>query len=511
MILVPNHQRLLNGSKWLFIAFMGLLWLQACDGGKRSLDTVQTSTTGDTTKQTPQKQQPPKETSPVVKRPVVDTIFWCDTVPSSPTASWVICYTKVGHRPIQIDTVNQLSKGLKPAVRRPVDTVKMVLKDRYQIAVVLPFAAGKRWGGEVHPSSLRALEFYEGMKLALDSLQLEGMKLDVHVFDTRADVAQMKSLLELKTLQQADLIIGPLTRSNSLLLNEHGKRYGIPILSPFNPRDDLNEAGHEAFFQASPPFERYSKKIVEHCLYNRTARKNILILASPTAADSARVQQLQRAFNRHPYSSMHSISVHYSSSQTNFSIRNIRDRFSKVDSNMVIVPSYKEEGFIYAVLRELSTLKDSEKRYRNYPVRVYGLPQWMAYEKVEYKYYEDLDLHVANDYYVNSKSKKVQAFEQHYFDTYGMPPREYGYMGFDMTLFFGRLLQEFGSNFRHFLQYHKPRSYFHTKFRFEPIYAPGTVLDGPAGRTEAKGPIRYENSYLHILRFKDYRLQPAGK
>lgn len=492
---------------------MGLFFLQACHGGQESLGTV--STTKDTTKTKPviTDPKPPKPPVNTVKPTVtrVDTIFWCDTVPSAPDKSWVICYTKVGEQPIQIDTVNQIVNTIRPPQGLPRDTVRVQLKERYTVAIVLPFMAGKRWRGEVHPSSLRALEFYEGAKLALDSLVDMGLQLDVHVFDTKKDPDALRAILNRRALIDADLIIGPLTRSNCQLMNEHADLYGIPVVSPFNPRSDLNPVKHSAFFQVHPTFKRYSARIAQHSLANRTERKRIIIIGSPTAADSVRVAQVKKDLERHPYAGMHDISTYFAQTPTNFSLKPIKERFSKTDSNFVIVPSYQEEGFVYAVLRELKTLKDSEKRYRDYPIRVYGMPRWMDYEKVNFQYYEDLDLHIANEYYVNRNAKSVKRFEEEYFQAYGMPPREYGFLGFDITLYFGKLLKEYGTTFPSFVQYVAEKRYFHTRFDFEAVYAP-KPLDGPEGISDMPVlPLRYENSYLHMLHFEDYQMKPVAE
>lgn len=516
MILVPNRQQLLNGSKGLLLLCLGLFFLQACDSTKQRLDTV--STTKDTTAQI--SQNPPANNGEKPERPEnsakpsltrVDSIAWCDTVPSTADRSWVICYTKIGDKPIQIDTVDQLITAVNRPNIEPQDTVSIQLKNRYTVAIILPFMAQKRWRGEVHPASLRALEFYEGAKMALDSLVAVGMQLDVHVFDTKKDSEELRSILNRRALIDADLIIGPLTRSNCQLVNEHADLYDIPVVSPFNPLSEQNPVGHASFFQVHPTFECYSAWLAKHSLANRTGRKKIIIVASPTAGDSARVKQLKQDLERHPYSDMHDISTYFAATATNFSLKPIKERFSKIDSNLVIVPSYREEGFVYAVLRELQTLKDSEKRYRDYPIRVYGLSQWMDYEKVNFQYYEDLDLHVASEYYVNKNHKRVRRFEDNYFEAYGMPPRAYAFLGFDITLFFGRLLKEYGTTFPHFVQYASGKGYFHTRFDFEPVYAP-KVLDGPEGvSTEIAEPIRYENNYLHLLHFEDYRLQPVAQ
>src|SRR5580698_6181550 len=52
------------------------------------------------------------------------------------------------------------------------------------------------------------LEFYEGAQLALDSLQSEGVQLDVHIYDTRSVTNPVSKKLQSADFQNTELIIG---------------------------------------------------------------------------------------------------------------------------------------------------------------------------------------------------------------------------------------------------------------------------------------------------------------
>ena len=79
------------------------------------------------------------------------------------------------------------------------------------------------------------LEFYEGVQLALDSLNKEGAKLEVFVFDTRA---KNKSIIEqLQQMDSVQMIIAYSSAQDNYLFADEARRRQIPFINPNLPND----------------------------------------------------------------------------------------------------------------------------------------------------------------------------------------------------------------------------------------------------------------------------------
>lgn len=79
------------------------------------------------------------------------------------------------------------------------------------------------------------LEFYEGVKLALDSLNKEGIELEVFVFDTRSS---KKSVLEqLQQMDSVNMIIAFCTAHENYLFAGEAMIRKIPYINPNLPND----------------------------------------------------------------------------------------------------------------------------------------------------------------------------------------------------------------------------------------------------------------------------------
>ncbi|MCB0644423.1 MAG: hypothetical protein KDC44_22415, partial [Phaeodactylibacter sp.] len=166
-----------------------------------------------------------------------------------------------------------------------------------------------------------------------------------------------------------------------------------------------------------------------------------------------------------------------------------------------IMATYSDESFVYSMLRKLkiASLNFSE-------VVVYGFPQWMTFDRIDFDLYEDLQVHVSSAFFLDDQDPDISAFKQKFFERFGTPPNEEAYTGYESTLYFGRLLKRYGSQFMRFLPM-EDQANLYTTFRIREVHSEPTVL---GDRPKATLPIeRYENKFVQILRFQNYYFQPA--
>ncbi|HTE12333.1 MAG TPA: hypothetical protein VK645_15220, partial [Chitinophagaceae bacterium] len=81
------------------------------------------------------------------------------------------------------------------------------------------------------------LEFYEGVKLAADSLKTEKAALDIEIFDTRSASQTLQQQLNSPAMQNAGLIIGHVTPAEAKVLAEAALKKNIPFINANLPND----------------------------------------------------------------------------------------------------------------------------------------------------------------------------------------------------------------------------------------------------------------------------------
>lgn len=443
----------------------------------------------------------------------IDTITWCDTIQKSDVQRIVICFTKVGNQAIQSDTVAviNLNDDALYSATKVDSTIRHKLA--YQVAILMPFMSKKfnpANGKEIPIQSIKAIEFYEGVLIALDSLKAEGVSLFINVYDTERDTAVVRSLLEQRELQEADLIIGPILSKNLKIVAEFAKTKQKILISPLNPRSDLT-LNNPYFIQVNPSFQVHSELIIEQLhklnIYTRRTplEKNLLVLA--LGKDSSRVAALQQSYVNFKNDPSASIQTLIPSSPT-IDVNKIRPLLQRDKLNVIVMPT-NDEGFIYNSLREIQKLVDKVEPRKGYQIVVVGMDRWRYFSRINFEYYEYLNLHFTSEYYTTSKRKTVRSFKENYKSLYGIGSREFGFKGFDIMLYFGRMINKYGVNFQTHL-WKENKVYNHTKFQIEPVYETFVPLDGNPNETRTPIIRNYENQSLNFLKFKDYQLKKVS-
>src|SRR5450432_1087436 len=116
---------------------------------------------------------------------------------------------------------------------------------RYTLAVFAPLyldsafdASGEYRYDKYFPKFINpGLEFYEGVKLAADSLATENAALDIEVFDTRSASENLQQQLSSPAMEHAGLIIGHVTPAEARLLADAALKKNIPFINANLPND----------------------------------------------------------------------------------------------------------------------------------------------------------------------------------------------------------------------------------------------------------------------------------
>lgn len=448
--------------------------------------------------------------------PIPDTLRWCDTIPQNNNVRLVVCFERIANGVIKADTVAVLDYGLNTIVQPTNLDTTIRTKLAYRVVVMLPFMSKQfvpASNREIPGQSIKAIEFYEGVLMALDTLKKEGVNIFVDVYDTQRDTITVKRLLQTRALQEADLIIGPLTSSNLSLVAEFAKTYQKVLVSPLNSRSDIT-TNNPYYLQINPSFEVHSKYIVEQLdrieewgryRGQEPEATNYLVLAMES--DSSRVKDLQAqyAIHKNNFEARLPTLIRKSPSIT---IEDIKPLLQKGRLNVIVMPTYREESFVYNSLREIQKLVDKVERRKGYSIAIIGMDRWRYYSRINFEYYEYLNLHITSEYY-QPNTERVRAFKRAYKSVYGIGSREFGLKGFDIMLYCGRMLNQYGTSFQAHMWKEK-NNYRHTNFDIQPVYEPAGPLDQPQATQQMPIIRHYENQYLNVLEFKDYELNRAA-
>ena len=263
--------------------------------------------------------------------------------------------------------------------------------------------------------SKMALEFMQGIDLALDSVNKIGMNINVHVLDTRNDSAKVVEIIKSKVLDTMDLIIGPIySRNMDLVSKKYGSDKNKILVSPLSKSSEFLK-NHTSTYQINTPFKNQSK-ILSDFIKEKFNSQNIIICYDEAEKGLALYMERKLDKSKNNILKMNMIYTH---------IDSIRDQF--LDTQIVILPS-NNRAF---VSRMLGTLGGIDSVFT-----VFGLSNIKNYDHLDIENLMHLDTHFPDPYYFNPNSKRDSLFLYGFEEKFQSTPSRFSYVGYNTIMHF---------------------------------------------------------------------------
>ncbi len=371
--------------------------------------------------------------------------------------------------------------------------------DAYNISVLLPFFSNRfSEGTSVDKASISAISFYGGMKIAFEELQRKGVNLNVNVHDTKGSESTTSALMESSSVASSDLIIGPFRKNNIKAAGEQAKLLKTPFVSPLSASSGVAK-DNPYFIQVKPYLPTHCEAITQH-VRERFDIDQVTLIARNKKAEMSRFDYFQNENKKIEGSVGATRFKEYVISGTeelNFDEIDITPYIKEGDTTVFIVPSFSNKNFIYGLLLQIYNTKGDN------PVVIYGMPQWMDFEPPSFDYYELLNLHVSSANFVDPNDQNVKNFKRKYFDRFGTLPGDKAFSGYDIMMYFGKMIDKHGTKFQEKIDVEKDE-YLNTKFEFAREVPLSAALQEDFSKTNL-----YENKHVYILKFEDFQFKNA--
>lgn len=370
---------------------------------------------------------------------------------------------------------------------------KEVKRSSYNIAVFAPlyldsvFATSLEIPGRTMPRYvLPGLEFYEGVQLALDSLQAQGARLNVQVFDNKSRNTDVASLIRTHRLDNTDLIIGAVSTPELKPLSDFAKQKEINLVSATYPND--GGITDNPFLLISNSTIRSHVEAIHDYAQKGFANKNILVVRRASSFEASIANSIKAAHDRLNYEKKSRVrELIWSDATTDQQLTQylLADR-----PNICIITALDEAG-AKNILRKLAVHKAT------YPMHIFGMPTWdvMKFKEPEF---EGLTLYYSSPYY-NEKTDTFSKYVSDYFKrVYKSRPSDMAFKGFEQTWYFVKALTQDGVYFNKDLN--KPANRVYTDFNFQPVYL---------NEEKDEIPAYFENKNIYIIQkgdSADYRM-----
>ena len=307
---------------------------------------------------------------------------------------------------------------------------------RYHIAVFLPLyldsafdVSGVYRFEQNFPKYLNpGLEFYEGLQMAMDSLEKKGTSLDITVYDTRSSKTTLQQILDDSSFTKMQLIIGHVNVTELRLLASAAKNREIPFINVNFPNDG-GVTGNPEFVILNSTLRAHCEAIYKFIQRN-WATSNIYYVRRNSADDDrlrAYFADIEKTTASVP------LKMKWTSVDNNLDPSQL---FPGLDSNAktIILVGSLDENFGKTVCAKLLPLS------KTYPMKIIGMPTWDAITDFNTPAYTDLEIYYTSPFYINPSDSLVMSIQQSYKNRFYSRPSDMVYRGYETVLHFGQLL-----------------------------------------------------------------------
>jgi len=300
----------------------------------------------------------------------------------------------------------------------------------------------------IYPRSENFVHFYEGVLLAVDSLQRAGMNVQLHVFDTNQEQAVVDSIVRLRVFRDMDLIIGPVYPELQDPVVNFANLNRIPMVSPLSASGDF-EANNPWYFKINPTKDYLVRETADY-IGEEYFNKNLIVLEmgeykhlpEATLVDLCREKFFSAGFSE----ADRDVRFH----EYNFTAEGywgLRRILSKTRENVFIIPSATEAQVSVAVSNINSLSED-------FPVTLVGLSNFQRYNSIQPEYFHQTNMHLLSPYFVDYRTPITNRFVSDFRRHFAGEPNQFSFQGYDVAFYFMSALFHYGKDFADCLRYH---------------------------------------------------------
>ncbi|AHM59555.1 hypothetical protein D770_06460 [Flammeovirgaceae bacterium 311] len=357
---------------------------------------------------------------------------------------------KISNQPIVSQDQQLLSQLVnrykldKDLVSKPV-TGKSELKDSYNVAVMMPFLLESLQPEKNMRDIYFTLDIYEGMKLAKEDLEEEGIRINLYAYDTRRDSLTTVRFLRSPEMQGMDLLVGPLYPGPTKAALDFAFNRGVNLVNPISTNPEIIQNNPYAFL-FKPSLETQGRKAADFAARTFQPPRALVIYGTKDRdtimANAYRQELVKRGFTEIRMEKIRagsegSIRALLTSTQPEDMVPG--GRLSSERLGHVFIAS-EDESIVANAMNAISSRKDR--------LAVLGHETWVKKNLVSNDQLERMGVYMMAPEYLDYGNPDFFTFRDKYLERVHSMPGRYAYLGYDLMMYFGRMMSRYGNLFQ---------------------------------------------------------------
>jgi ABC-type branched-subunit amino acid transport system substrate-binding protein len=276
-----------------------------------------------------------------------------------------------------------------------------------------------------------AVDIYQGMKMAKSTLLKEGITINLFTYDVANNADDMLELVNNESFKKMDLLVGPLYSETNKVATAYCETYQIPIVNPMsNNRKILDE--YNLSFLAQPSAEMQAMKASDFVRKQPFLGRNTAIYYTDSPNDSTMATTYRQLMQKAGYEIVKFEKILPYSDEIASKLP-----LSRV-SHIFMATSDKKAGLsmITALNKKdnLSPLITTAEAFNSSSLSNGTL--------------SGREVYCLDPEFIDLEKPEVDSFRKEYLNKYGIIPSYYAFHGYDLALFWGRMIGRNGINIR---------------------------------------------------------------
>lgn len=311
-----------------------------------------------------------------------------------------------------------------------------------QIGVLLPLyldsafdANGMyRFGKTMPPYFMAGIEAYLGILAAIDTLQMEHTRSDIHVFDLRSASTQAERLIRSDTLSNMDLLIAYVNLNEAALFSKYAAGKKIPFFN-LNLPNDAGSNNNPYHILLNPTLATHCKALYNH-LQQTAALEAITYIQRNGPQEEKINSYLSEAEKNSAGTRLNIQKITVQDSLDTEVLLNFPD---SLRPNKIVIASF-DQVFVQKIFQQLSTLPKTIK------YSVAGLPNWDQWD-LSKPAFRGVEITYGNTLNILPENKIAQRLQQKLKSTNYIRTSETTYRSLECLYFIGHLSKNKNESF----------------------------------------------------------------
>lgn len=284
------------------------------------------------------------------------------------------------------------------------------------------------------------IDFYQGFKLALDSLTEESFRIDLSLYDTKGDTLVIDSLIQSGELDSSDLIVGPLYYREFKRMADYAKKNAINIVSPVKQSNKVLLGNTKVSKVASS--DAVQLKYLSNYMADSLRYENLILIFPDHVKDRSRVESIKKQFKSSVLALQDSMPVSFPKEfiWDASKFYTLKSQLIKNRTNTLIIPS-DDQAFVTRFMTMMFPLREE------FEIKIIGMESILKFDNLELEYLDSLNVHVISTKYTDYQSNSFLNFEKKYHNLFNSLPDKFSILGYDVAMYYTQILKDFGKNF----------------------------------------------------------------